>query len=161
MTIGLVYSATIIIIIIMVMMMMMMMMMILITIIIIIFIVTFKGAIRDLLQFSHSATDCLQHVRSSGQGAFVCKPRATHRALISRTGVMKSLQAKSVDGGTPETEAGPEMWSDTSQPCRWRPGVVRARPHSLGDVATVFGRNPAPVSYSSITINLGAGISYQ
>ena len=50
--------------------------------IIIIIIITFKGAIRDFLQ-SHSAVFCLQHVRSSGPGATVCKSRATHRALIT------------------------------------------------------------------------------
>ena len=52
-------------------------------IIIIIVIIAFKGAFRDLLQFPHCATNCLQHVRSSGQGAVVCKSRATHRALIT------------------------------------------------------------------------------
>ena len=41
-------------------------------IIIIIIIITFKGAIRDFLQSPHSAANCLQHVRSSGQGAIVC-----------------------------------------------------------------------------------------
>ena len=46
-------------------------------------IIAFKGAIRDFLQFSHSAANCLQHVRSSGPGATVCKSRATHRALIT------------------------------------------------------------------------------
>ena len=52
-------------------------------IIIIIIIITFKGAIRDFLQSPHSATNCLQHVRSSGPGAIMCKSRATHRALIT------------------------------------------------------------------------------
>ena len=56
---------------------------IIIIIIIIIIIVSFKGAIRDLLQSPHSAANCLQHVRSSGPGAVVCKSRATHRALIT------------------------------------------------------------------------------
>ena len=50
-------------------------------IIIIIIIIAFKGAIRDFLQSPHSAANCLQHVRSSGPGAIVCKSRATHRAL--------------------------------------------------------------------------------
>ena len=54
--------------------MMMMMMMI---------IIAFKGAIRDFLQSPHSAANCLQHVRSSGPGAIVCKSRETHRALIT------------------------------------------------------------------------------
>ena len=34
-------------------------------------------------QSPHCAANCLQHVRSSGQGAVVCKSRATHRALIT------------------------------------------------------------------------------
>ena len=51
--------------------------------IIIIIIIAFKGAIRDFLQSPHSAANCLQHVRSSGQGAIVCKSRAIHRALIT------------------------------------------------------------------------------
>ena len=50
---------------------------------IIIIIIAFKGAIRDFLQSPHSAANCLQHVRSSGPGATVCKPRATRRALIT------------------------------------------------------------------------------
>ena len=35
------------------------------------------------LQSPHCAANCLQHVRSSGPGAIVCKLRATHRALIT------------------------------------------------------------------------------
>ena len=58
-------------------------MMTIIIIIIIIIISAFKGAIRDFLQSPHSAANCLQHVRSSGPGAIVCKSRATHRALIT------------------------------------------------------------------------------
>ena len=46
-------------------------------------IIAFKGAIRDFLQSPHSAANCLQHARSSGPGAIVCKSRATHRALIT------------------------------------------------------------------------------
>ena len=76
------------------MMMMMMMMMMIITIIIIIIIIiiiviimiiiiiAFKGALRDFLQSLHCAANRLQHVRSSGPGAIVCKSRATHPALI-------------------------------------------------------------------------------
>ena len=45
-------------------------------------IIAFKGAISDFLQ-SHSAVNYLQHARSSGPGAIVCKSRATHRALIT------------------------------------------------------------------------------
>ena len=52
-------------------------------IIIIIIIIAFKGVIRDFLQSPHSAANRLQHVRSSGPGAIVCKSRATHRALIT------------------------------------------------------------------------------
>ena len=52
-------------------------------IIIIIIIIAFKGAIPDVLQFPHSATNCLQHVRSSGLDAIVCQSCATHRALIT------------------------------------------------------------------------------
>ena len=44
-------------------------------IIIIVIIIAFKGA--------HGAANCLQHARSSGPGAIVCKPRATHRTLIT------------------------------------------------------------------------------
>ena len=51
-------------------------------IIIIIVIIAFKDAIRDFLQSPHSAAKHLQHVRSSGPGAIVCKSRATHQALI-------------------------------------------------------------------------------
>ena len=40
---------------------------------IIIIIIAFKGAIRDFLQSPHSGANCLQHVRSSGPGAAVCK----------------------------------------------------------------------------------------
>ena len=46
-------------------------------------IIAFKGAIRDFIQSPDSAENCLQHVRSSGPGTIVCKPRATHRALIT------------------------------------------------------------------------------
>ena len=56
---------------------------VIIIIIIIIIIIALKGAIRDFLQSPHSATNRLQHVRSSGPCAIVCKSRATHRALIT------------------------------------------------------------------------------
>ena len=46
---------------------------------IIIIIIALKGAIRDILQ-SHCAANCLKHVRSSGQGAIVCKSRAAQTA---------------------------------------------------------------------------------
>ena len=52
-------------------------------IIIIIIVIAFKGAFRDFLRSPHSAANCLQHVCSSGRGAFVCKSRATHQALIT------------------------------------------------------------------------------
>ena len=56
---------------------------IIIIIIVIIVAIAFKVAVRDFLQSPHSATNCLQHARSSGPGATVCKSRATHRALIT------------------------------------------------------------------------------
>ena len=49
----------------------------------IIIVIALKGAIRDLLQSPHCAANHLQHVRSSGPNAIVCKSRATHRALIT------------------------------------------------------------------------------
>ena len=52
--------------------------------IIIIIIITFKGAIREFFQSPHCAVNRLQHVRSTGPGAIVCKSCATHRALITR-----------------------------------------------------------------------------
>ena len=56
---------------------------IIIIIIIIIVIIAFKGAIRDFLQSPHCAANCLQHIRSSGPGAIVCKSHATHRTPIT------------------------------------------------------------------------------
>ena len=50
---------------------------------VIIIIIAFKGAIQDFVQSPHSAANCLQHARSSGSGAIVCKSRATHRAFIT------------------------------------------------------------------------------
>ena len=38
---------------------------------------------RYFLQSPHSTANCLQHVRSVGPVATVCKSRATHRALIT------------------------------------------------------------------------------
>ena len=46
-------------------------------------IIGLKGAIRDSLQSPHCAANRLQHVRSSGPGAIVCKSRSTHRAHIT------------------------------------------------------------------------------
>ena len=48
-----------------------------------IIIIALRGAIPDFLQSSHCAANFLQHVRSSGQGAIVCKSHATHRAFIT------------------------------------------------------------------------------
>ena len=62
---------------------MIIMIMIIIIIIIIIIVIAFKCAIRDFLQSPHCAANCLQHVRSSGPGATMCKSCATHRALIT------------------------------------------------------------------------------
>ena len=36
-----------------------------------------------ILQSPHSAANCLQHARSSGPGAIVCKSRAIHLALFT------------------------------------------------------------------------------
>ena len=52
-------------------------------IIIIIIIIAFKDEIWDFLQSTHCSVNCLQHVRSSGPGAIVCKSCATHRPLIT------------------------------------------------------------------------------
>ena len=54
-----------------------------IILILILIIIAFKGAVRDFLQSPRCAASCLQHVRSSGQGAIVCNSRATHPALIT------------------------------------------------------------------------------
>ena len=58
-------------------MMIMMTMIIVIITIIIIIIIIFKDVIP------HCVANHLQHVRSSGPGAVVCKSLATHRALIT------------------------------------------------------------------------------
>ena len=47
-------------------------------------IIAFKGATRDIWQSPHCAANRLQHVRSSGADAIVCKPHATRRAPITR-----------------------------------------------------------------------------
>ena len=47
-----------------------------------IIITALKSAIRDFWQSPHCAANYLQHVRSSGPGAVVCKSRTTHRALF-------------------------------------------------------------------------------
>ena len=46
-------------------------------------IIAFKGAIPDFLQSLHCAAIRLQHVRSSGPGAIVCKSCATHQAFVT------------------------------------------------------------------------------
>ena len=53
-------------------------------------IIAFKGAIPDLLQSPHCAENRLQHVRSSDPGPVGCKPRATHRALITCKRVLRA-----------------------------------------------------------------------
>ena len=45
--------------------------------------IAFKAQIDIFLQSPHSAANCLQHVRSSGPGAIVCKSRTTHPAVIT------------------------------------------------------------------------------
>ena len=49
-----------------------------------IIIIAFRGAIRDFSQSPHCVANYLQHLRSSRQGAIMCKSRATRRVL-SRT----------------------------------------------------------------------------
>ena len=61
----------------------MIMMMMIIIIVIIIIIIALKGAIRYLLQSPHCAMNCLQHIRSSGPGAIMCRSHAAHRVLIT------------------------------------------------------------------------------
>ena len=51
--------------------------------VVIIMMITLKGIISEFLQSPRCDANCLQYVRSSGQGAIVCKSRATHRALIT------------------------------------------------------------------------------
>ena len=63
-----------IIMIIIIIMIMIIIMIIIITIIIL--------EIRDFLQSLHCVANCLQHVRSSGLGAIMCKSCTTHWALI-------------------------------------------------------------------------------
>ena len=67
----------IIMIIIMMMMMMMMVMMMMMMMMMMIIIIALKDAVRDFLQSSHCAANCLQHVRSSGPGAVVYRSRTT------------------------------------------------------------------------------------
>ena len=46
-------------------------------------VMTLKGANQDLLQSPFCAANCHQHMRTNGQGAIMCKSRATHRARIT------------------------------------------------------------------------------
>ena len=73
----------IIIIIIIIMIMIMIITMMMMIMIMIITIIALTDVIRDFLQSPHCAANRLQHVRSSGPGAIVCKSRATHRELIT------------------------------------------------------------------------------
>ena len=68
----------------MMMIMIIIMMMMMMMIIIIMIIISLKGAVRHFLQSPHCATNCLQHVHSSGRGVIMCKLGATHRARITR-----------------------------------------------------------------------------
>ena len=45
--------------------------------------VTLKGVIQDFLPSPHCAANCLEPVRSSGQGAIICKSYVTYRALTT------------------------------------------------------------------------------
>ena len=40
--------------------------------------IALKGAVEEFLRSPHCAANCLQNVSSRGQGAIVCKLRATH-----------------------------------------------------------------------------------
>ena len=62
---------------------MMMMIIIIIIIMMMMMMIALKGIIRDCLQSSHCAANCLQHARSGDQGAVVRRSCATHRALIT------------------------------------------------------------------------------
>ena len=42
-----------------------------------------RSKLRFFPQSPHCVAKCLQHLRSSGQGTMVCKPRATRQALIT------------------------------------------------------------------------------
>ena len=48
-----------------------------------IIIIAFKDAIRDFWPSPYCTANRVQHVRSSGPGAIVCKSRATHRELVT------------------------------------------------------------------------------
>ena len=48
------------------------------------------------LQSPHCATNCLQHIHWSGQGAIMCKLRARHRALVTCKHVMNHLVWKDI-----------------------------------------------------------------
>ena len=76
----------IIIITIIIIMMIIILMMMMITIIIMVF----KGAIRNFLQSLHCAANRLQHVRSSGPGAVVCKCRVTYHVVRRDSSANKS-----------------------------------------------------------------------
>ena len=58
------------------------------------------------LQSPHCAANCLQHVRSSGTGAVVCKSRTTHRANITC-----NLRCATLDEGTAQLLSSTELKS--------------------------------------------------
>ena len=63
------------------------------TIIIIIIIIALRGAIWDFLQCPHCAANLLQHVRSNGPGAIMCKSRAcTTSAYYMQHVVLRATQ---------------------------------------------------------------------
>ena len=65
-----------------IMMMMMMIVVVVVVVVEVVIVIALEGAIRDFLKSPHCATNCLQHVHSSGPGAIVCELRATHRTII-------------------------------------------------------------------------------
>ena len=48
-------------------------------------------AIQDFVQSPHCATNYFQHVRSSAQGAILCKSRVAHLALITCQSVLSHV----------------------------------------------------------------------
>ena len=72
-----------------------------------------------VLQSPHSATNCLQHVRSSGQGATVCKSSATHGALVTcnmSCGTQHHRWGRTAGGGG---VCGPVTAPQVGQDYRW------------------------------------------
>ena len=58
----------------------------------IIIIIALKGVIRDFLQSPHCTANPLQHVRSSGPGAIMCRSHATSSAYTRATSSAYHMQ---------------------------------------------------------------------